>query len=291
MLIFIALKQKSASTEDPDSAFRVEKYTNFNIQMTLKNDSYILLMRENLELSPFKIVNNLKQCTLYISQDVEKLKNKVAEMKVPYKEMAYYSWPRPFSKPTKLFVMVYIPKLDMYSEPFEILKDLVSHKYEIKVGFKDVKVFHFSKISGVSNKIVITDHINNELFDPNNISKTLLLFPDLGVSVINGVGEKRKELLYVHLKDLEYASRVSKDETVTEVGVGYLNIDNNSDTIPCYPVFMTPKMPLYMIENNNLKHIQLYVNQANSSSKNVSFLALILLFLAENDNFSLLNFL
>ena len=84
MLIFVALiKKREADSENQNqqivsekgilteieqsSGFRIEQYTNFNIQMIFSSDSYLLLLRQDKDLCPIKICNELKHTVLLIS--------------------------------------------------------------------------------------------------------------------------------------------------------------------------------------------------------------------------------
>lgn len=102
--------------------------------MTFSNDSYLLLMRQDVDLSPIKLCNQLRNTVVLISQDPKKLKKKVAELCLKYGEEKEFSWAAPFSLPKKIYVVVYYTDRKMYSEVFLVKGEMASNNYNIQLG-------------------------------------------------------------------------------------------------------------------------------------------------------------
>lgn len=90
--------------------------------------------------------------------------------------------------------------------------------------------------------------------------------PNLGLSVIGGRAQKRKELIYVNLHEVSYSTETTKDEYIQQVAITYINIDNNYDHFAFYPVMLAPKFPLKYITENKLRHIDVYLRSALNNS-------------------------
>ena len=309
MLIFIALQKKL--TEDSNSkvqqtqvkdkclikiesnsGFKIEQYTNFNIQMTFSSDSYLLLMRQDDELSPIQVCNDFENCVILVSQDPAKLRNKVAELSLMYGEKKQFSWARPFSLEKQIYMVVYNIEKKMYSSIFMVNTEMSSNNYNVSfspdfaslmaqnqeldknrnnLGFQmqnqtQGKIYHFSKVSGVANKIVICEMINDDLLKGKVESRMVLIIPNLGVSVIGGQAQRRKELMYINVHNLDYSAETTADEYTQEIAISSLNIDNNYDHFACYPVMLAPKYPLNYINQKGLRHIDVYLKSAINSS-------------------------
>ena len=91
-------------------------------------------MRQDVALSPMKICNRLKNTILLISQDPEKLKHKIAELSLEYKEEKEFSWCKPFTLEKKIYAVVYYLKTKMYSQVFLVEGDKQSKNYNIQLG-------------------------------------------------------------------------------------------------------------------------------------------------------------
>lgn len=274
MLIFLALKKTEEKEYDEESQFVIEKYTPFNIQMTFSSDSYLLLMRQKETLSPFKIKNIIEDSIIFISQDPHKLSHNVCELMIKPGDEKYYCWPNPFSKQKRIFAALFNRKYKEFSNVFEINTSKQNDNYDVRSNLHSRKIYHFSKVSGISNKLIISDVINDELFQSKINSRMLFRCPNLGVSVLGGKKEKRKEILYLKMKDFDFSQETTNDETRQQIALRYLNIDNNAEIDACYPVLFTPKMPIDYIENNKLRHLDIYIKSANSDHQvSISFIA------------------
>lgn len=86
--------------------------------MIFSSDSYLLLLRQDKDLCPIKICNELKNTVLLISQDPEKLTKGVAELSVPFGAEKEFSWASPFSLEKKIFAVVYKQDTKKFSEIF-----------------------------------------------------------------------------------------------------------------------------------------------------------------------------
>lgn len=263
MLIFLALRENK-QYYDEECQFTIEAYTPFNIQMTFSADSYLLLLRQKENLSPFKIKNIIPDCILLISQNPKKLGKNFAESIIYPGEEKYYCWPNPFSKTQKLYAALFNRKYKEFSKIFEINKDKQNDNYDIIFELQARKIYHFSKVSGIGNELIISDVITDELFQAKINSRINFRCPNLGVSVLGGKNEKRREMLYLKMKDFDFMQETTKDETRQQIALRYLNIDNNSDVNACFPVVFTPKNPLNYIERNGLRHLDIYVKSAIS---------------------------
>lgn len=117
---------------EKSSGFKIEQYTNFNIQMIFSSDSYLLLLRQDKDLCPIKICNELKNTVLLISQDPNKLTKGVAELSVAFGEEKEFSWAAPFSLDKKIFAIVYQQDVKKFSQIFQIDGDQARHNYDIE---------------------------------------------------------------------------------------------------------------------------------------------------------------
>lgn len=146
------------------------------------------------------------------------------------------------------------------------------------------KIYHFSKVSGVANRIVLCEMINNDMLKGKVESRMVVKVPSLGMSVIGGKAQKRKELMYINMKNLDYSTETTADEYIQQIAISYINIDNNYDHFACYPVMLAPKYPLKYIEEHGLRHIDIYLRSAINSS-DVSFPPLTLNFNHDLDQY------
>ena len=83
-----------------------------------------------------------------------------------------------------------------------------------KLNTKMGKVYHFSKVSGVANRIVLCEMINSDMLKAKVESRMVVKVPNLGMSIIGGKAQKRKELMYVNLRNLDYSTETTADEYV-----------------------------------------------------------------------------
>jgi hypothetical protein len=227
-------------------------------------------MREDKKLSPFQIKNKLNNCDLLISQDPRKLEKNLCELVIPEGKLRYYCWPKPFSRPQKLYARMYNKPNNDLSKIFEIKHDHKQNKLRVQLNLRDQDVYVMSRISGVSNLLEISEVLNEE-FILNKTQSTLMVeIPKMGVSVVKGKGSSRRELLYMFLRGMNYVSETKENEVIQTIKLKYLNIDYNSDQNVCYPVMVTPSMNKDYLETTDLHHMEFEINQARNDT-GVSF--------------------
>jgi len=266
MLIFVSLNKKKEEYKDEHTEYKVEKYSNFNIQMTMNSSSYLLTMREDPKLSPFQIKNKVAGCSMLLSQDPKKLQNQRCELLIPYGKKRYYCWPKPFTKEHKLYARLYNIQNNDMSKIFEIKRDHKQNKLKTNFEIKDQDIYVMNKISGVSNLLTISDYLHED-FITNKTENTMMVdIPKMGISIMKGKAESRRELLYVFLRGISYVSETKESEIIQTVKMKYLNIDYNSDQNVCYPVMVTPSINKNFLESEDMNHVELVINQARNDS-------------------------
>ena len=104
----------------------------------------------------------------------------------------------------------------------------------------------------------------------NKFSKNITNFfaPDLGLSVICGKAEKRKQLFYIHLTNLDINVESKKLHTFYFVNLGYLSIDWNSKMDSVYPVVFTQIDTKELMFNKKKNFLKMNLSTKNKEEPN-----------------------
>lgn len=238
--------------------FFVERYVTLSLQVTAEHDSYLLTVREEPEMGSFKFVNNLDDMIIFLSQDPEKLRMNVAELVLQPHTWKYYSWPSTFSKKRALFMRV-------LQESTKMLTDLIVIDYEKNYDSYNTlgtRFYHNTERSGGS-MIFKFSYIFDQKEKRKLLRQITLNVPYLGLSLIGGKRENRRELLFLSLTEMraqvEFYDKIMK----TRLQITYFNIDNNSEFVSYYPMLFSPKYSFENMKRHGLHHIDIYVKMLN----------------------------
>lgn len=246
----------------------VDKYTNASLQNIYSGEMFYIVLKMQENHCPLRLKVRLDNCFVFINESAEELSNKnTAQLMLSSNEDRFYSWSKINQTERRLFAVVYNTKLAQRSNIIEI--DLNKHEmnYMLEFGASARRtIYHSWKVKGISKHLIISDLIDENMLAPKPVDTKVVRLPKLGISLIDGIREDRKELMYITMKDLQYLNQVNTDENITQYRVRYLNIDNSLDEKPLYPVIFTPAYNLGNLETQNLYWLDVVITKAVDDS-------------------------
>ena len=243
--------------------FSVENYISMVLQMTMKNNSHLITLKRESKMGSFKICNNLPDMVIFVSQDPKKLSRNVAELALTPNTWAYYSWPKPFTKPKDMFIRAYMERTQQTSDMMQInyTEGHASH------DFFNMRIYHDSEFAGVSQNLTFA-YILDKKADQTLNSSMEVNVPFLGLSIVGGRKQNRRELMFLSLTGVEMKKKNYNRHSVTKFKLRYLNIDNNSEYLASYPILFGPRFTKDDMIRNDWHHVDLYMKQMNNLDKN-----------------------
>lgn len=262
-LHYFMLRHKQGRTIPSDhGGFQIEQFITLCIEVAIQEDSNLIVVRRETEKGSFRFVNNLDDMIVFLSQDGEKLHQGIAEVFLHEQQgSCYYSWPSSLSKKREIFISVYNIKTQTRSDIVKLEYSKATMSYDLLSS----RIYHQSEMVGGTMMCTFT-HFPRKIQDnysPN--TKIHLEIPYLGLSVIGGLREGRRELLFLSISDLKVDAEFFEKKKKLRAKIRYFNIDNNSEFLSFYPIFFSPKISYENMIANDLNHIDLYVSLRNKS--------------------------
>jgi vacuolar protein sorting-associated protein 13A/C len=257
-LYYFMLKNINALSGVSAENFRVEQYITLSLQVTPDNDSYLLTVREEPEMGSFKFVNNLNDMMIFLSQDPEKLRVNVTELSIQPQTWKYYSWPTSINNKRSLYMRVLRLSTKQITDIIEVDFEKPSYSYNV-LG---TRFYHNRERSG-GTMVFKFSFIFDQKEKMKQLRKTTINVPYLGLSIIGGKRENRRELLFMSITEMKVTLEAFDKISKTRLKIGYFNIDNNHEYISYYPMVLSPKYSYESMKRHGLNHIDVYIKQLN----------------------------
>lgn len=243
--------------------FTVENYISMLLQVTMKNNSHLITIKRESKMGSFKITNNLDDVVIFLSQDPKKLTKNVAELALGPNTWSYYSWPKSFSKPKDIYIRAYMMKTQTCSDIVQIDYSKGYASYDMM----NTRIYHDSEFSGVSQNLTFAYILDKKADQTLNSSMTVSI-PFLGLSIVGGRKQSRRELMFLSFSGVEVLKKNYNKHSITKLKVRYMSIDNNSEYIATYPIMFGPRFTKDDMIRQDWHHIDLYMKQMNNLDKN-----------------------
>lgn len=266
-LHYFMLRTKGGKLVDiPGYEFKLEEFITLSIEVSNQDDSHLVTIRRETEKGSFNLVNNLDDMIVFLSHDPEKLKKKIAEVCL-YANTgnAHYSWPTSEKQTKDLFMTIINIKTETESPVIKVEYSEQTFSYDL-LG---TRIYHQAEMIGGS--LLCTFSFFPKTFGDRNIKSEINLnVPFLGLSMIGGQRENRRELLFASFTDLQVKAEFYEKMKKFKVQIRYFNIDNNSEYLSYYPIFFSPKFSYENLVSRGYHHIDFYaaiLNKADANDK------------------------
>jgi vacuolar protein sorting-associated protein 13A/C len=87
--------------------------------------------------------------------------------------------------------------------------------------------------------------------------------PYLGLSIVGGKRENRRELLFISLTEMKASIQFYDKISKIKLQIAYFNIDNNHEFISYYPMVFSPKYSYENLKRHGLNHIDVFIKMLN----------------------------
>lgn len=250
--------------EIPRYGFKLEDFVTLCIEVSNQDDSHLITIRRESEKGSFKFVNNLDDMIVFLSHDPMKLDSKIAEVCL-YANTGntHYSWPASQGKEKDLYMKVMNIKTEKITDVIRVENSQTTWSYDL-LG---TRVYHEAEMVGGSLQCTFS-YFPRTKKDRNIKSETTLNIPFLGLSLIGGLRENRRELLFVSFTDMQVKAETYEKTKKFKIRIRYFNIDNNSEYLSYYPIFFSPKFSLENLRSRGDNHFDLYVAILNKTDEN-----------------------
>lgn len=257
-LHYFMLRNQQQDVSETAHGFTVEAFITMCLEISVVQDSHLLTIRRETDKGSFKFINNLDDMIVFLSQDPSHLERNVAEVMMHPMTWAYYSWPSTHSKKRDLYMRVLNLKTDNLSSIARVEYEVQAMSYDIL----KTRIYHKAEMSGASLEFTFSS-ILEEIDNSRLIKQIELNIPYLGLSIIGGNRENRRELLYISMSELIIKANYFEKFTKIYMRLRYFNIDNNSEFVSHYPIFLSPEYSFEMMRKFDKQHVDLYVKMLN----------------------------
>lgn len=237
-----------------------------NLEINFSNNSYYIVLLES-ELGCCCFENFSKQYDLLIFQDQSKINVNTYDMVVLSDEKRWYAWRYPLFQTEFVYVVIIVPKTKEIIGQFMVKMNKPSTRQLLKIKNEEYFVETYQKgfathVQFLQSSMILLERFPKQL---SCTSKMNIFIEELGLSIICGEKNERREFLYIDLSNVKIRSIKNDRQTEYHFLIGYFSIDFNSKLSAVFPVLFVPRYNRQILESEAKTFLQLHIVKKNDS--------------------------
>lgn len=257
--------------------FESYKVIHLTLEIVFSNYVYFVILNEN-QAGLFTISNKLEDINVLIYQDSETVSTFDYDIEIPSLKDGEYSWRTPM-KQTNQFTLQFITTKERMLLGSAVL-DTTKESSKCQIHLKNKRKIYMEMWYQGSNALVKL----YDIFDFNNVvcpstesikPSKYIEIPNIGVSIIGGSYDKRKELLYINFNKIVLKENYKQLTISRSITIKYISIENMSHDHPIYPVMLAPRYSKKVMDEKAAQMLDMEIDIYQTEKSGLLLVSLI----------------